>query len=85
MTELADIVASTGIDLYKVKPGILTGIDALLPYDAEHLWPHEQISKGHEDSLCPALMAAAAHTDDAKYTDAEARFGCKATAESRLE
>jgi hypothetical protein len=85
LTELADIVASTGIDLYKVKPGILTGIDALLPYDAEHLWPHEQISKGHEDSLCPALMAAAAHTDDAKYTDAEARFGCKATAESRLE
>jgi hypothetical protein len=85
LTELANIVASTGIDLYKVKPGILTGIDALLPYDAEHPWPHEQISKGREDSLCPVLTAAAAHTGDAKYTDAETRFGCKATAESRLE
>jgi hypothetical protein len=89
LTELASIVAPTGIDLYQpVKPGapgILTGIDALLPYDAQHKWPHQQISKGKEDSLCPALMAAAAHTHDAKYAEAQKRFGCAPTGETLLD
>ncbi|MBB5063887.1 alginate lyase family protein [Granulicella mallensis] len=89
LTNLAAIVAPTGIDLYKpVKPGtpgILTGVDALLPYDAQHPWPHDQISKGKEDSLCPALIRTAAHTQDAKYTEAERRFDCKQTAVTLLE
>jgi hypothetical protein len=89
LTNLAAIVAPTGIDLYKpVKPGapgILTGIDALLPYDAQHLWPHDQISKGKEDSLCPALIRTAAHTQGAKYAEAERRFDCKQTTVTLLE
>ncbi len=91
LTELANIVADTGIDLYKPVPsasggttGLLTGIDALLPYDAKHPWPHEQISKGKEDSLCPALKAAAAHTHDPRYSEGQRRFACKITGESLL-
>jgi len=89
LTMLAEIVAPLGEDLYKpVKagaPGILTGIDALLPYDAQHSWPHEQIGKNMEGSLCPALVRAAAHTQDAKYTEAQKRFACKQTAVTMLE
>ena len=89
LTELANIVQSTGVDLYQpVKlgaPTILTGIDALLPFDPQHPWPHEQITKDHEDSLCPALVRAAAHTHDAKYSEAQQRFHCKQTADSMLE
>jgi len=89
LTELANIVASTGADLYKPAkpgaPGILTGLDALLPFDPQHKWPHEQISAGKEDSLCPALVRAAAHTHDAKYAEAEKRFGCKQNAITMLE
>ena len=84
LSQVAAIVSSTGIDLWEVKPGMLQGIDALLPYDAQHPWPHAQISKGKQDSLCPALLAAAAKTHDAKYVDGEKRFGCKATGESAL-
>jgi hypothetical protein len=89
LTELANIVASTGVDLYKPgKPGaagILTGIDALLPYDSGHKWPHEQISAGREDSLCPALIRAAAHTHEARYLEAQKRFECKQNAITMLE
>jgi hypothetical protein len=85
LTELANIVASTGIDLYATKPGILTGIDALLPFDSTHKWPHEQISAGKEDSLCPALVRAAAHTHDANYLEAQKRFDCKQNAVTMLE
>ena len=85
LTELANIVAPTGIDLYATKPGILTGIDALLPFDSTHKWPHQQISAGKEDSLCPALVRAAAHTHDAKYLEAQKRFDCKQNALTMLE
>lgn len=89
LTTVAEIVAPLGADLYKpIKPGapgILTGIDALLPYDPQHPWPHEQISKDLEGSLCPALVRAAAKTHDAKYTEAEKRFACKQTAITVLE
>jgi hypothetical protein len=85
LTELANIVAPTGVDLYATKPGILTALDALLPYDASHPWPHDQISKGKEDSICPALVRAAAHTHDAKYLEAQKRFDCKQTALTMLE
>jgi hypothetical protein len=85
LTELANIVAPTGIDLYATKPGILTALDALLPFDAAHPWPHDQISKGKEDSVCPALIRAAAHTHDAKYVAAQKRFDCRQTAITLLE
>ena len=73
LTELANIVASPGSDLYATKPGILTGIDARMPNDSTHKWPHDQITAGKEDSLCPALVRAAAHTHDAKYREAQER------------
>ena len=89
LTQLASIVSSTGIDLYQpVKPGapgMLTGIDALLPYDAQHKWPHQQITKGKEHDLCPALVGALAHTHDAKYADAEKRFGCEPSGATVLQ
>jgi hypothetical protein len=89
LTELASIVAPTGIDLYVPSkpnaPGILTGLDALLPYDPAHPWPHEQISADKEETLCPALVRAAAHTHEAKYVEAQKRFACKQTASSMLE
>jgi hypothetical protein len=89
LTAVAEIVAPLGEDLYKpVKagaPGILLGIDALLPYDPQHPWPHEQISKDLEGSLCPALVRAGAHTHDAKYLEAQKRFACKVTAVTMLE
>jgi hypothetical protein len=91
LTQLASIVSSTGVDLYQpVKlptgesTGMLKGIDALLPYDAQHKWPHQQITKGKEKDICPALIGAALHTHDAKYVDAEKRFGCQQTGESSL-
>jgi hypothetical protein len=84
LTTVDEIVAPLGEDLCKpVKPGapgILTGIDALLPYDKQHPWPHEQITSGLEGSLCPALVRAAAHTQEAKYVEAQKRFACKTTA-----
>jgi hypothetical protein len=89
LTQLATVVAPTGIDLYQTAkpgaPGILTALDALLPYDSTHPWPHEQISSGREDSLCPALVRAAAHTGAPKYLEAQKRFDCKQTAVTRIE
>jgi len=89
LTTVAEIVAPLGEDLYKpIKPGapgILTGIDALLPFDPQHPWPHEQISKDLEGSLCPALIRAATHTHEAKYVEAKKRFACKQTVVNTLE
>jgi hypothetical protein len=89
LTELNAIVAATGIDLFKPAkpnaPGLLTGIDALLPFDDTHPWPHEQINNHLYDSLCPALFRAAAYTHNPKYTEAQPRFHCKTTAYSQLE
>jgi hypothetical protein len=91
LTQLASLVSSTGVDLYQPvtlpdgkTTGMLKGIDALLPYDAHHIWPHQQITKGKETDLCPALQGAVAHTHDAKYVDAEKRFGCENTGASLL-
>ena len=89
LTAFAATVAPLGIDLYKPvtpgAPGILTAIDALLPYDSKHPWPHEQIVPDLESSLCPALVLAGAHTHDAKYIDAQKRFECKSTAVTIIE
>jgi hypothetical protein len=89
LTLFAATVAPLGIDLYQpVTPGgpsILTAIDALLPYDSKHPWPHEQVVPGQEDNLCPALVLAAGHTHDAKYIDAQKRFECKRTAVTMIE
>ena len=89
LTTVGEIVAPLGEDLYKPvqpgAPGILTGINALLPYDAQHPWPHDQITKGLENSLCPALVRASAHTHEAKYADAQKRFACRQTAVTMLE
>jgi hypothetical protein len=88
LSVLTSIAAPLGIDLYQpIKPGapgILTAVDALLPYDPQHPWPHEQIEANREDSVCPALFYAAGYTHDAKYVDAEKRFECKTTAESAI-
>ena len=82
---LATFAEPLGLDLYQPSkpgaPGILTAVVALLPFDPQHPWPHEQIEKNREDSICPALFYAAGHTKDAKYIDAEKRFNCKVTAE----
>lgn len=85
LTELSQITARTGVDLYQPTPGILTGLDALLPYDKDHKWPHQQIGADMEGSVCPPLNRVAAHTGDAKYEAAKARFSCKETPFSMLE
>ena len=85
LTELAQIVSATGVDLYASKPGIIAGLDALMPYDAQHPWPHEQIGKDMEGSVCPALIRVAAHTHEAKYVEDEPRYGCKVNAETWIE
>ena len=88
LTLNAAIGERVGLDLYQPAapgaPAILTAINALMPYDAQHKWPHQQISANKENSLCPALIMAAAHTHDAKYTDALQRFRCEINAESML-
>ena len=89
LTLFAATVAPLGVDLYKPvtpgAPGILTAIDALMPYDSKHPWPHEQVVAGLESSLCPALVFAGAYTHDAKYIDAQKRFRCKPTAAAMIE
>lgn len=85
---LAALAHPLGIDLYRPirtgAAGILTAIDALLPYDPQHPWPHEQIEQNRENSICPALYYAAGQTHDPKYVTAEKRFECKVTAEYKI-
>src|SRR5579883_2945217 len=68
LSTMATVAHPLGIDLYQPSkpgaPGILTAVNALLPYDPEHPWPHEQIEKNREDSFCPALYAAVGYTHD---------------------
>jgi hypothetical protein len=89
LTTNAVIGERVGLDLYQpAKPGaptILTAVDALMPYDAQHKWPHQQISANRENSLCPALFHVAAHTKAAKYADALKRFHCEPTASTMIE
>jgi hypothetical protein len=70
-----------GIDLYQPAkrggPTILTALDALLPYDLEHPWPHEQIKDRQNNAACWTLYYAEAHVTSAKYEDALQRFACK--------
>jgi len=84
----AFIALPLGIDLYEPAkpgaPGILTALDALLPYDSHHKWPHQQISPGHETAICPALYYASAHTGAAKYADAIKRFNCAPSADTYI-
>lgn len=86
---LAVIARPLRIDLYKpVKPGapgILTAVNALMPYDPQHKWPHPQVEPAREDSFCSALVLAEAYTHDPKYVDALQRFACKKTAISMIE
>lgn len=88
LSTLATVAQPLGIDLYQPSkpgaPGILTAVDALLPYDPQHAWPHEQIEKNREDSVCPALYFAAGYTHDPKYTDALKRFECETTAQYEI-
>ena len=88
LSTLATVAQPLGIDLYQPSkpgaPGILTAVDALLPYDPRHPWPREQIEKNREDSVCPALYSAVGYTHDAKYSEALKRFQCKATAKDEI-
>ncbi len=88
LTLVATAAAPLGIDLYKPvtpgAPGILTAVDAIMPYDPKHPWSNQQVSTGKEDSLCPALVSAAAYTHNAKYADAINRFQCQTTALTRI-
>ena len=88
LSTLATVAQPLGIDFYQPSkpgaPGILTAVDALLPYDPQHPWPHEQIEKNREDSVCPALYFAAGYTHDPKYTDALKRFECETTAQYEI-
>jgi hypothetical protein len=83
LTELASIVGPLGVDLY--TPALLKGMDALLPFDKDHKWTHEQIGADMEGSVCPALVRIGAHTGDAKYADAEKRFDCKFSTVQKIE
>jgi hypothetical protein len=78
-----------GINLYRDSAGhpslILTAVDALMPYDVQHPWPHQQIVKGREGSLCPALFRSWAFTHEEKYLDAQKRFACSETPEAVIE
>ena len=84
LATLATVAEPLGMDLWQPAkpgaPGILTAIDALLPYDAQHPWPHQQIEAGREDSICPALYLAVGHTHDIRYIDGLKRFACKTSA-----
>jgi hypothetical protein len=84
LTVLATLAQPLGIDLWQPlkpdAPGILTALDALLPYDKAHPWPHQQIEANREDSVCPALFYAVGQTHDAKYVDGVKRFDCKVEA-----
>lgn len=77
---LAAMAKPLGIDLFHdpAEGGsrLLTAVDALLPYDKGHPWPHEQIEQDREQSLCPALNYAVGQTHDPKYADAVNRFRC---------
>jgi hypothetical protein len=88
LTTLASMAEPVGLDLWQPsKPGgptILLAIDALLPYDAHHPWPHEQIEAGREDSICPALSYALGHTHDARYQDGLKRFQCEPTVKDQI-
>jgi len=88
LSTLATVAQPLGIDLYQPSkpgaPGILTAVDALLPYDPQHPWPHEQIEKNREDSVCPAVYFAAGYTHDPKYTDGLKRFECETTAQYEI-
>ena len=84
LTELAAVVAPTGIDLYAKTPGIFTGLDALLPYDKDHKWPHQQIGAGMQGSVCAPLRRAELHKPSAMYVEAEKRFACEPDVEQML-
>jgi hypothetical protein len=89
LTQLAIMVEPLGVDLYKPSKagasGILTAVDALMPYDQQHPWPHQQIVAGREGSLCPALFRAWAYTSDHKYQEAVQRFSCPQTPVTAIE
>ena len=84
LTELAVVVAPAGVDIYAKQPGIVDGLDALLPYDQDHKWPHQQIGANMQDSICPALRRVATRTHAAKYVAAEQRFGCEPDVEQLI-
>jgi hypothetical protein len=84
LTQFAATEANIGIDVYQPAkpgaPGILTAINALIPYDSHHKWPHQQITAGKENGVCPALYFANARYHDPQLTDAIKRFQCEPTA-----
>ena len=89
LTQLAIIAGPVGVDLYTPAkpgdPGILSGLDALLPYDKDHPWPGQQINPELRDAICPALARAVGHTHDAKYLDAQKRFGCQTSVQAMID
>jgi hypothetical protein len=80
LTTDAAVALQLGIDLYQpAKPGdpsLLTAVDALLPYDLDHPWPHQQISERKNNAACWTLYYTYAHVPDPKYADALTRFKC---------
>jgi hypothetical protein len=80
LTTVATSGLQLGIDLYQPDkpgdPGILTALDALIPYDLDHPWPHQQIEERKNNPACWSLYYTAAHVPDPKYTDAITRFHC---------
>ena len=85
ITTLVPAAAPLGVDLYApAKKGgvsVLTALDAILPYDAAHPWPHQQLEKEKITTICVPLGRAAYATHDPKYADALKRFECKADIE----
>jgi hypothetical protein len=80
LTTDASVALQLGIDLYQpARPGdptILTALDALLPYDLNHPWPHEQIKDRQNNAPCWTLYYVEAHVPSPKYEDALKRFDC---------
>jgi len=57
LTELAQVAAASGVNLYAPEkpgaPGILTGLDALLPFDPQHKWTHAQLRAVADGCIAP--------------------------------
>jgi hypothetical protein len=80
LTQLADLAAPLGVDLWNYKTGdgrgIRTAIDYTLPYLlGEKKWEGEQISKFNDASVLEPLRRAAVAYHEEKYAEAVKKLG----------
>ena len=80
MTQLADLGAPLGVDLWNFKTedgrGIRAAIEYVFPYvPGEKKWPGEQISKFNPAGMIAPLRRAAIAFHDARYAEAITKLG----------